>query len=382
MQHHIAATSFNPLALLNWLYAAVAWVIIQIHAGLSHLFGPSSGWSWALTIVLLTMLVRLLIFPLFVKQLHAQRKMADLAPKVQELRKKYKNDKQKMNQEVMKLYQENGANPLGGCLPLVAQFPVFIAMFTVLRAIANDQIKYGLTRSVVDSAANAHILGVTISTTFLHASDFATHGVNATVARIVIGITVIISGTTTYLTVRQSMRRGITPGAEANPMMQSQKMMAYVAPLFALTGLYWPFGLVMYWVTTNLWTMAQQHYIFRKNPQLTSATATPAKAGGPGAGAAPAGGRTTGTGRATGSGRPAGTGRGSGAGRTGGGGRGGASGGAGASGKAPDGQSRPGFGRLLRNRSEPEPEPQPAPEPKLVRQQPVRQSRSKRTGKR
>jgi len=105
VQHHIAATSFNPLALLNWLYAAVAWVIIQIHAGLSHLFGPSSGWSWALTIVLLTMLVRLLIFPLFVKQLHAQRKMADLAPKVQELRKKYKNDKQKMNQEVMKLYQ-------------------------------------------------------------------------------------------------------------------------------------------------------------------------------------------------------------------------------------------------------------------------------------
>lgn len=350
MQHDIGAASFNPLGVLDWLYAAVAWVIMQIHAGLSHLFGPASGWSWALTIVLLTMLVRLLIFPLFVKQLHAQRKMADLAPKVQELRKKYKGDKQRMNQEVMRLYQENGANPLGGCLPLVAQFPVFIAMFTVLRAIANEQAKYGLTKAVVDSAANAHILGVTVSTTFLHAADFTKNGVHPTVARIVIGITVLISGTTTYLTVRQSMRRSMTPGTEDSPIMQSQKMMAYVAPMFALTGLYWPFGLVMYWVTTNLWTMAQQHYIFRTRPQLTAPGSAAGRAGGP-AGAAAAGGGTGASGRRSGEGRAA------------------------------DGQ-RPGLGKLLRNRPEPAPEAQRPPPPKVVRQQPVRQSRSKRTGKR
>lgn len=350
MQHDIAAASFNPLGVLDWLYVAVAWVIMQIHGGLSHLFGPSSGWSWALTIVLLTMLVRLLIFPLFVKQLHAQRKMAELAPKVQELRKKYKNDRQRMNQEVMRLYQENGANPLGGCLPLVAQFPVFIAMFTVLRAIANEQAKYGLTKEVVDSAANAHILGVTVSTTFLHATDFANNGVNPTVARIVIGITVLISGATTYLTVRQSMKRSIAPGTEASPMMQSQKMMAYVAPMFALTGLYWPFGLVMYWVTTNLWTMAQQHYIFRTRPQLTVSAPAGGRAGGPAGGTAAVGGGT------------------------------GASGRRGGQGKTADGQ-RPGLGKLLRNRPEAAPEAQPPP-PKVVRQQPVRQSRSKRTGKR
>ena len=83
-----------------------------------------------------------------------------------------------------------------------------------------------------------------------------------------IGFTVLLSGTTTYLTVRQSMRRNLVGGATAsdNPMMQSQKMMAYVAPLFALTGLYWQFGLVMYWLTTNLWTLGQQHYIFSKYP--------------------------------------------------------------------------------------------------------------------
>ena len=358
MQPHIAASGFHPLAVLDWLYIAVAWVIMQIHAGLSHIFGPSSGWSWALTIVLLTMLVRLLIFPLFVKQLHAQRKMAELAPKVQELRKKYKNDKQRMNQEVMELYRQNGANPLGGCLPLVAQFPVFIAMFTVLRAIADGKTLYGLTKPVVESAAHAHILGVTVSTTFLHATDAMKFGVDPAIARVVIGITVLISGTTTYLTVRQSMRRNIVPGTEDNPAVQSQKMMAYVAPLFALTGLYWPFGLVMYWVTTNLWTMAQQHYIFRTRPQLSAAgaaAAAAAAAGGPTGGGAPAG--------------PAG-------------GRKGDANKAGGSGKGTDGQ-RPSLGKLLRNRSAAEPEPPPsAPQPKLVRQQPVRQSRSKRSGRR
>src|SRR6266496_3394512 len=311
---------------------------MRIHTLLSPVFGPNSGWTWGLTIVFLTVIVRLLLFPLFVKQLHAQRKMADLAPKVQELRKKYKNDKQKMNQEVMKLYQENGANPLGGCLPLVAQFPVFIAMFTVLRAIADDQIKYGLTRAVVESAANAHIFGVTLIITNLNAGDFAKHGVNPTVARIVIGITVIISGTTTYLTVRQSMRRGIAPGAETNPMMQSQKMMAYVAPLFALTGLYWPFGLVMYWVTTNLWTMAQQHYIFRTRPQLTRPA--PATGGAGGAGGSAGGGTVAGAG-AGGAGRGSG---GGGAGRGSGGGGAGRGSGESGAGKAPDGQ-RPGLGR-------------------------------------
>jgi YidC/Oxa1 family membrane protein insertase len=373
--HHIVAagTSFNPMGLLDWLYTAVAWVIMQIHAGLSHIFAPDSGWNWGLTIVLLTVFVRLLLFPLFVKQIHAQRKMADLAPKVQEIRKKFKSDKQRMNQEVMKLYQENGANPLGGCLPLVAQFPVFIALFTVLRAISDwtpksGPPKYGLTRAVVESAQHAHIFGVTVATRFIsNAQELATQGVNPVTAKIVIGFTVLVSGTTTYLTVRQSTRRNLTPATADNPMMQSQKMMAYVAPLFALTGLYWQFGLVMYWVTSNLWTLGQQHYIFSKYPAPGTAAATPGgpPAGGQGSGQAAAqgtGGRQVRgkpapqqpSARGAQDGAPAGT----------------------------DGQSRPGLGRLLKGRSAPEPEPAPAPEPKLVRQQPSRQSRSKRTGKR
>lgn len=99
------------LPFLNWLYTAVAQVITWIHGGYSTFIPASSGLNWALTIITLTVLMRLLIFPLFMKQMRSSRKMQELAPKVQELRKKYKNDKQRMNQEVMKLYQEAGTNP-------------------------------------------------------------------------------------------------------------------------------------------------------------------------------------------------------------------------------------------------------------------------------
>ena len=217
MQHQIASASLNPLGLLDWLYAAVAWVIMRIHAALSPVFGPASGWTWGLTIVLLTVFVRLLLFPLFVKQIHAQRKMADLAPQMQEIRKKYKSDKQKMNQEVMKLYQENGANPLGGCLPLVAQFPVFISLFTVLRAIADwvpgTQPKYGLTaRRRGERAEGAHSRRHCSHEIHLQRQGTAAQGVNPVTAKVVIGLAVILSGTTTYLTVRQSMRRNLVAG--------------------------------------------------------------------------------------------------------------------------------------------------------------------------
>src|SRR6201992_4549054 len=134
---------------------------MQLHAILAVPFGYNSGWSWALAIIVLVVLMRLILVPRCVKQMHAQRKMQALAPQVQALRKKYKNDKQTMNQEVMKLYQENGANPLAGCLPLVVQLPVFFALFNVLRAIAEGEPQYGISKATVASAQHAHILCAT-----------------------------------------------------------------------------------------------------------------------------------------------------------------------------------------------------------------------------
>ena len=262
------------MGILNPFYEAVAWVLTRLHGILAVPFGYNSGWSWALAIIILVVLMRLILVPLFVKQMHSQRKMAALAPQVAALRKKYKNDKQTMNQEVMKLSQENGANPLGGCLPLVVQLPVFFALFSVLRAVAEGQTKYGLTEREVYSAQHAHILWATIADRIVTSPVPPWHlapGVPVS-AMIEIGVVVLISATTTFLTVRQSVKRGIGQVGQDpnNPMANSQKYMMYIAPLFALSGLYWQFGLVMYWVTTNIWTLGQQYVLFRNFTPLTA----------------------------------------------------------------------------------------------------------------
>ncbi len=406
----------NPL---NPLYEAVAWVLTQIYRGLAPIFGPTSGWTWALSIVLLVVLMRLIMVPLFIKQMHTTRAMTALGPQMTVLRKKYKGDKQALNEEMMKLYKEAGVNPLMGCLPVAAQLPVFFALFSVLKAIAEwkpgEIPKYGLPLPMVESAQHASILGVTVADKFLFA-----HGEAVPLhAKIVILGTVMISMATTYLTVRQSMKRGMMPAATPdNPMGQSQKYMAYIMPFFALSGLYWPFGLVLYWVTTNLWTLGQQWVLFRRFPMPAAAGA--AAGGGtviPGSVVrpqiAPSGngnGTASGNGKVRGprTGSPGtakpgagGTNAGAGAGSTAQNGRGSASRGSGkaapagqappaakapSAGKAPPAAPAPssGGGMLRRfGKARPEPEPEPeVPDVKLVRQQPQRQTRSKRSGKR
>ena len=384
----------NPL---NPVYEAVAWVLKQIYYFLSPIFGVASGWTWALSIVILVVLMRLIMVPLFVKQMHTTRAMSALAPEMQALRKKYKNDKQTLQQETMKLYQQAGVNPLMGCLPVLLQLPMFFALFSVLKAIAEwkpgTPPKYGLTHQMVLSAQHAKILGVTVANKFLFDSSTPLH------AKVVIFIFVMISMTTTYLTVRQSMKRGMMPAATPdNPMGQSQKYMMYIMPFFALSGLYWPFGLVLYWVTTNLWTLGQQWVLFRRFPQPAAAgaagAAAPAPAIAPTVTSRPKRQAQDRPGRSDGAARPGDASQ--------------------ANGTAPrdaNGTPPPGPGRkapgspargsagqdaqpsangsggggmlrrLGKGRAEPEPAP-PEPEVKLVRQQKQRQSRSKRSGKR
>jgi YidC/Oxa1 family membrane protein insertase len=396
------------VSILNPLFEAVAWVIMRIHAGLSVPFGPDSGVTWALSIIILVVLMRLIMVPLFVKQVKAQRKMQSHMPQLQELRKRYKNDKQRLNEETMKFYKENGINPLGGCLPLVAQLPVFWSLFNVLRAIADwvppapghapKQPAYGLTIPVVESAQKAHIFGVGLADKFLFPVAGETWS-----ERIVILLFVAISATTTWLTMRQSSKRGMMqqgPVDPDNPAANMQKYMMYIAPFFALSGLYWQFGLVIYWVTTNVWTLGQQHVLFRNLPVVGSATV--------GASAAPATGnavvssKSSAAGRAASASKPGGTAskpsgtasKPAGTGKTSASGKGSTSGtktsssgsakpvtsnaNASANGDAAAGSSR-GLLRGFGKKSEPEPVPT-APQTKVVRQQPSRQTRSKRSG--
>ena len=128
----------NPL---NPLYEAVAWVLTQIYNFLSPIFGTTSGWTWALSIVILVVLMRLIMVPLFIKQMHTTRAMTALAPQMQALRKKYKNDKQTLQQETMKLYQQAGVNPLMGCLP--GRAPAADVLRPVQRAEGDRRVEAG-----------------------------------------------------------------------------------------------------------------------------------------------------------------------------------------------------------------------------------------------
>jgi YidC/Oxa1 family membrane protein insertase len=416
------------VAILNPLNDLVAWVIMRLHAGLGAIFGPDSGWAWGLSIVFLVMIIRLCLVPLFVKQVNAQRKMAQHAPQLQELRKKYKNDKQRLNEETMKYYKENGVNPLAGCLPMIPQLIIFFSLFSVLRFIADwkpgHPLEYGFTQPVVESAQKATIFGVHLYDKLL----FRTAGsppLSVHVA-IVIVLTVIVSATTTFMTVRQSAKRGLmqTNVDPTNPMAQSQKFMQYIVPFFSLTGLYWQYGLVLYWVTTNLWTLGQQYFMFRNwDPQPVGAEGAlggattggpvktaqrPARPGSsrtgssgqrsarPASGAAKtsgvaktSGGAQNGAARAsTSSGRPAGQGSAparakgstaSASARTGTASRPAATAASPATGQ--NGTEKRGLLRLGRAKQEPEPQDD-VPTAKVVRQQPVRQAKSKRSGKR
>jgi YidC/Oxa1 family membrane protein insertase len=368
----------NPL---NYLYEAVGWVFTHIYDLLKPALGATSGWTWAFSIVILVVLMRLIMVPLFIKQMHTTRAMSSLQPQMAALRKKYKNDKQTLNQETMKLYQEAGVNPLMGCLPMVLQLPLFFSLFSVLRAIADwkpgTTPAYGLPLHMVQAAKQAEIFGAHLYDKVLFTSSIP--GGVPFHSKIVIFCAVLISMATTFLTIRQSQKRGMMPAATPdNPMASSQKYMTYIMPFFALTGLYWPFGLVLYWVTTNVWTLGQQFILGQRYPYTP-----PAPADGTAA-ASTAGARPLTAGGTKGSGSkgtsvkgtpvkralPAGQARAT-------------ANGAGANGKGGPGGATPGsvLKRLSNRRTEPEAEPE-LPEVKLVRHQTQRQSRSKRSGKR
>ena len=375
------------MSILNPINDLVAWVIMHIYHVLGPVFGATSGVTWVLSIIILVVAMRLILLPLFIKQMHTQRAMTALTPKINEIRKKYKGDKEKLNAETMKLYQEAGVNPLMGCLPVVLQMPLFFALFSVLRAIAEPKppLKYNLTQSFINDVGKAQIFGVSVKDTFLHGTSIHVH--------IVVAAVVLISMATTYLTVRQSMKRGMMPTGSDNPMGQSQKLMAYVMPLFALTGLYWPFGLVLYWVTTNVWTLGQQYVLLRKYPVGAAAAMTggnlpigkspkPATAPGLTAGAVQDSKPASGAAKAASNGAGGGAKPSANQAAANGGQKSPAADDAGAS----NGHKPAEEGGLRRRftRSRPEPEPTAPTEStaKIVRQQPQRQSRSKRSGKR
>ena len=249
-------------SILKPLYIAVSWVIVTIHDLLSPLFGADSGVSWSLAIIGLVIIIRVILIPLFVKQIKSQRALTALQPHMKEIQKKYKDDRQKQSEEMMKLYKEHKTNPLASCFPILAQAPIFFALFTVLNGIGkNPPVKHGvLTQADVVSAAQAKFFNAPISQTFL--------GSDITTVKIVTVILIAFMSLTTFTTQRQLMMKGMPKMDSSNNMMlQQQKIMLYAFPvIFAISGVNFPIGVLIYWSTTNLWTWGQQFYVIKRNP--------------------------------------------------------------------------------------------------------------------
>jgi len=248
--------------ILNPLYVAVSWVISTIHGLLSPIFGEASGVSWSFAIIGLVIIIRIILIPLFVKQIKSQRALTALQPHMKEIQKKYKDDRQKQSEEMMKLYKEHKTNPLASCFPILAQAPIFFALFTVLNAIGKNppEGKGVLTASDAASAAQAEFFGAPISETFL--------GTSSGTVKIVTVLLIAFMSATTFTTQRQLMVKGMPKMDSSNNMMlQQQKIMLYLFPvIFAVTGVNFPIGVLIYWSTTNLWTWGQQFYVIKRNP--------------------------------------------------------------------------------------------------------------------
>ena len=254
------------MSVIDVIGTPVAQVLKGIHGGLSTFLEPSSGPAWGLSIVLLTVFVRLLLFPLFVKQIKSQRRMQELAPRIKELQKQHKGDRETLNTEMMKLYKDNNANPISGCLPLLLQLPVFFALFSVIREFKpGSSARFGLTATDLSEGGRAKVFGAPLSSAFTSTADFVTGlGGTPSVVKIVAVVMLVTMGATTFWTQRQMMARATV----TDPTQQTvQKIMLYVLPLsFAVFGFSFPIGVLLYWLTTNIWSMGQQRYVIARMP--------------------------------------------------------------------------------------------------------------------
>jgi YidC/Oxa1 family membrane protein insertase len=242
-------------AILVPLYYAVSAVLLAWHWLFSLFLDPDGGAAWVLSIIGLTLVVRAALIPLFVKQIKSSRNMQLIQPKVKELQKKYGHDRER-------LAQETGTNPFAACLPLLVQSPIFIALFRLLdQAQKNNKANGFMTTEQATSLANAKLFGtIPISATFIHNDGLVS-------VRIVAALLVIAMTATTFTTQRQLMSKNMPADAMSGPYAQQQKMLLYVLPVaFAAGGVAFPIGVLVYWTTTNVWTMGQQFYVIRRNP--------------------------------------------------------------------------------------------------------------------
>jgi len=254
----------------GWLYPlewVVANIMVLVHHGLTFLgMDSGSGVTWALSIVGLTIVVRMALIPIFVRQIKAQRAMQMIAPELRAVQDKYKGKKDQasreaMTKETMALYSKHKTNPFSSCLPLLLQAPIFFALFRVLNyRMQGDGEAIGLlNESLRLEAHNALLFGAPLHETFI--------GTDVTSVRTIATVLIIAMVSTQFFAQRQLTMKNMPASALEGPMAQQQKMLMYALPfIFVISGPNFPIGVLIYWTVTNVWSMGQQFYVIKRNP--------------------------------------------------------------------------------------------------------------------
>ena len=253
--------------MLNFIYYPVSFILWCWHWVFGKVFGESSGFAWALAVIFLVFTLRAILFKPFVGQVRSMRKMQEFAPEMQKIKKKYPNDRQRQAQEMQKLQSEHGVNPLGGCLPMLVQIPVFIGLFHVLRSFKPGWGEvYFFDKQGVDSFVNAKLFGTNLSTFITMPSDqlaqYGTERLNVILLSVPL---MIVASIATHFTSRHSVARQ-NPAALDNPQTAiMNKLTLYIFPLGVLVGgFFFPVAILLYWLSNNGWTLGQQHIVYKR----------------------------------------------------------------------------------------------------------------------
>lgn len=246
-----------PVSAILWFWHKVFGTVL----------GPDNGFAWALAVFFLVFTLRTVLIKPALSQMRAGRKMAKFSPHIQKLREKYKNDRQRMAQEMQKLQSEHGVNPLGGCLPALLQIPVFLSLFHVLRNFhPGAQSNFVFDKAGVDSFIQANIFGAKLSNWITQPeAELALFGTNRTSMMVVAIPLMVIASVATFFTMRLSVKKQ-TDASMANPQSAMMaKFMMYIAPIGALiSGWFLPIAVLLYWLANNMWTLGQQHFLTKK----------------------------------------------------------------------------------------------------------------------
>ena len=270
---------FNP-ASLDYVYypvSAIMWVWYKLFA---FALGPQNFFAWALSVMFLVFTLRAILYKPFVRQIRTQRQMQELQPQIKALQKKYGKDRQRMALEIQKLQREHGFNPLLGCLPMLAQIPVFLGLYHVLCCfnrttgfrsappVVAENARTGnyiFPPSDVVNFLHAKLLGAPIGAYMTQKTGLEAFGGFSRPAVIAIGVPLMLAaGAATYFNSRASIARQSAEAA-ANPQTAMMNRLAlYVFPLGVIvSGPFLPVAILLYWVANNIWTFGQQHYVFR-----------------------------------------------------------------------------------------------------------------------